>query len=308
MTKKLKTLVFLNLALVVGLVLALAAPDRKSSIAGPGTAFAFADTAVVDEIRLGSHLLEKKLSGRWVLDQKHTVSPQMVRTIFAMLQRMTVKRPVPEGFLPAVEALFKQQGTGVSVFSEGELLKSYQITGDSTESYAQLPDGAPFAVYIPGYYIRLHEVFRVNEDEWRDGRVLLTNWRTLQHLHMSYPKAPSRDFSVVFDTDYYKVPGIEALDTLALYRYLSQFEQFEAERYLTADPRKDSLMQAVPLAVIDMADLNPDRDNRLRVYQDRGDLLGYSEKTGDLLLYGENALRSVLVAKDHFRKKHAARP
>jgi len=305
MTGKIKFLIILNFVLLAGILVSLRSSEPQTTLKTDVALFAVQDTANVDRVQINDHVFEKAGSD-WQLDQQYKVQPSMMRSLLAILSRVEVKRPAPEMQLPGIREDLQQDGISVEVYSNGNPVKSYTIAHDSLATYASIPQNSEiFEVYIPGYNINIGQLLQINEQEWRDRRVLVTTWRTLQSLQMQYTGDEKNSFSIEFDSIFYRVNGIQQLDSAKLYTYIQQFQDFSVSQYLPGkNDLKSKLEQTEPFLVITLNDMVSDRNNVLELYATNEEILyGISRKTGEVVLVDRRELNRFLVAREEFRRQ-----
>jgi len=187
MTRKLKILIVVNLVLAAAVLLSLQIERKTTTLDTSSMLFALTDTVGIDRILLGENEFVKTGPVFWSVNGEYQVNPDRLASMLAILQRIEIKRPVPESIRPEVTNAFVEKGLAVTVFAQGEMLHQFHIAGLEEESYAYKNEGEIFDIYIPGYVIDLYDFFSDGPQEWRDKHVLFTTWRTLKQLEVRYP-------------------------------------------------------------------------------------------------------------------------
>ncbi|MEN7548231.1 hypothetical protein AAG747_09940 [Rapidithrix thailandica] len=307
MTSKIKILIIINILLLAGVFLSLIQTEEQSSVQVEGQLFVVNDTAHIQRIEVGTHELTRQGDQNWKLNGRYTVAPQAIQTLLTVMQNMEVKRPVTEENISGVNQEFNKKGINVKVFGAEGVMKRYSLYGDSVNTYAKVPGEAPYLVYVPGYFINLDKLYRINEREWRDKRVLYTTFRTMKNLQVDYPVSPDKSFQIAFDSSFYKVSGVQKLDSAAVYNYISMFGNLAANDYLENTSLRDSLAKQVPFCVITMKDLYEKRNNTVRFYPGPQVVYGLSENTKEVVLFDPRRIQTAFVSREAFMRKEKSK-
>ena len=305
MTNRIKLLIGINITLLAGVLFSLQSSRSNSTIQLSQQGFTLEDTLGIKKIVLGNNSLEKTGPNDWEVNSNFKVQPSRIQSLFAVLGRLQVKRPVPEASLDSVNSLLNSTGFSVSVYNEEEqILKNFELAGKGDETYARLEgEQTPYIVYIPGYFVNIYELFNINEQEWRDKRVLYTTWRTLQNLQIDYINDEKNDVNISFDSSFYKVAGVQKLDSAKLYSYIQQYQNFEVDAFVqNAENLKQTLSKTQPFCVVLLNDLYESRNNSLMVYPNDSTVYGIVEKSSEVVRMNRNMLRNYLVSKQEFEK------
>ncbi|MBT34146.1 MAG: hypothetical protein CMO01_31165 [Thalassobius sp.] len=304
MTSKIKLLVVLNIVLLSAVLFSLSSTNKSSTLSVKQGSFTLTDTLGINRIEVGENVLVKTGPSRWRVNDNYDVQPSRLQSLLAVLGRMEIKRPVPEASLDTVKNLIDNNSIGVKIFRDNEIVTQYELSGSGDETYARTASGnIPYIVYIPGYFVNIYELFNIDENEWRDKRVLYTTWRTLQSLDINYIGDPKNRLTVSFDSAFYKVEGITRLDSAKLYNYIQQYQDFEVDDYVEDNENlRNSLSESQPFCVVSLNDLYESRNNQLTIYPNDSTVYGISEKTGEIVQMNRGMLRNFLVSREEFRR------
>ena len=304
MTYKIKLLLILNIVLLGAVLFSLSSTNKSTTLSDQQGSFTLTDTLGINRIEVGENVLVKTGPNRWRVNDNYDVQPSRLQSLLAVLGRMEIKRPVPEASLDSVKNLIDNQSIGVKIFRDADIVKQYELSGSGDETYARTANGKiPYIVYIPGYFVNIYELFNIDENEWRDKRVLYTTWRTLQSLDINYIGDPKNRLTVSFDSSFYKVEGVSKLDSAKLYTYIQQYQNFEVDDYMGENEKlKNSLSESQPFCVVSLNDLYESRNNLLTIYPNDSTVYGVSENTGEIVQMNRGMLRNFLVSREEFRR------
>ncbi|MDW7690329.1 hypothetical protein R9C00_23805 [Flammeovirgaceae bacterium SG7u.111] len=304
MTSKLKILIGINIALAIGVVLSFQTSESSSTLDMNTRVFSLNDTTLtITKIQLGEDILETKGPEQWMLNSTYPVNAQRIESLVQLFQKIEVKRPVGDSFKAEVEKELARNPIDIHVFSGPTEALNYKIAKQGNETYASLPDGQLFSIYVPGTYLDLYTILDIDEQDWRDKRVLLTSWRTLKRMEVKYPGDTENSFTVEFDSVFYKVPGIQQLDSAKLYAYIQQFQTFRVEEFVQRSSLRDSLRRQQAMCIITLNDLYREQDNELLLYPGKDVFYGISQKTNEAVTLNRNMLRNFLVSRKEFIKQ-----
>jgi hypothetical protein len=160
-------------------------------------------------------------------------------------------------------------------------------------------------VHLPGMMVNLYRLFQIKPSEWRDKRLLYTTWRTMQSLQVAYPGDRENTLRIAFDSVFYRVEGVNKLDSAKLFTYIQQYQDFEVESFLSSSPSlRDSLRKGSLICTITLEDLYEERNNTLDIVMLSNDLVfGFSRNTGDTVRINARMLRNYLVSRKEFEKE-----
>ncbi len=305
MTNRIKLLIAINVTLLAAVLFSLQSSRSSSTLKLGQQNFTLEDTSGVEKIVLGTNTLEKTGPQEWEVNGNYQVQPSRMQSLLAVLGRLQIKRPVPEASLDSVNNLLQNADFSVEIYDgEENLVKTYSLAGKGDETYAKLAsEDEPYILYIPGYFVNIYELFNINEQAWRDKRVLYTTWRTLQSLEIDYTGDTENDLDIKFDSSFYKVARVERLDSAKLYTYIQQYQNFEVDAYVqNAENLKQTLSETPPFCVVLLNDLYESRNNSLMVYPNDSTVYGIIEKSGELVRMNRNMLRNYLVSREEFEK------
>ena len=123
-------------------------------------------------------------------------------------------------------------------------------------------------------------------------------------MQVDYPDNSKDSFRIYFDEEFFKIEGISEMDTTALMSYLSPFEHFETNEFISKgfSAPYDSLVQTKALAVISVDDINQDRSQQLTLFpklENDNYILGVN-RDGEISLFDFRRIRQLLAKKEDF--------
>ncbi|MGB0524388.1 MAG: DUF4340 domain-containing protein [Flammeovirgaceae bacterium] len=305
MTKKTKYLIVLNIILIAAISFSLKKNTSSSTLNRVDTQFALSDSSVVHRIVLGEQTFVKQENATWRINERYQVDERRMRSLLALLQRVSIKRPASEAIKAQVQQEIRQSGFPVQTFDvNGQELQRFRFIAKDGETYAAHEEANPYIIHVPGVSLNLANWFTANETSWRNRQVIQTTWRTLKNMDVSYKNDPSNSFQITFADNFYNVPGISQLDSAAVYDYLLRIQEFKVSRFIADRPNlADSLALLQPLCSIGVQDLYSERDNTLSIYPTNETLYGVLEKGKEVVEISPRALESIMVPKAAFEKK-----
>ena len=304
MHKNYKLLILLILLATASLTLTLTSGVKSRSNYRVDL-FSFPDTAQILSIKISGNqevVLKKSAGVAWKVNDLYGVNSNLRTVLLAVLSQVKVRRPVSQ--IQRVEiANNLENALRVLVETEAGLLDFYAGGNAArTQAYFMLSDDdQPYIVEIPGYRNYLSGIFELTEMQWRDRTLFNTNWRSLQSLKVTYPDGGSGNaLNIYFEDQFFKIHGVAAMDTTRLMEYLSAYELFEANEFIPAGfrPRYDSLAQTGPLAIIELSEINQDRNQRLTIFGklENDNFILTSNKEGQLSLVDFGRIRQLLIS------------
>jgi len=306
MSTKMKILIGVNLVLLTAILLSLRSESPSGTMEGDPTRFALLDTASVVEIAAHESLFEKRGARSWRLDKQYDAQPNMVRSMLAVLSRIEVKRPAPESITPTLATQYSQSPVRINITLEDGTQRDFTLLeGSGNISYASSDGETFYEVYIPGYDVDLYSFFEVDQRVWRDRRVLLTDWRNLKNLEVQYTGDAKNSFSIRFDSVFFRIEGVQKLDSAKVFAYIQQFQDFNVMRFAPEEAAfKNTLQASDPFLTINLENMVSATDNTLRLYPSQSDTIyAISARTDELVLVDRRMLNRFLVARSEFEKQ-----
>ncbi len=270
MHKNHKLLIFLLGLIIVSLTLSLTSGIKSNSNFRVDL-FRVSDTSLIQSIKIDNkQQVEINRSGNsWSINNKYGINRNLKNVLLAVLNQINVRRPVSK--IQQEEIAEQLRLSTQIVVTLGERTIEFFAGGNAarTQSYFMIKgEDQPYIVEIPGYRNYISGIFELTEMQWRERTLFSSNWRSLQDLKISYPGHPDNNVNIYFEEDFFKIDRVAAMDTLKLMTYLSNYEFFEANEFIPSgfSSSYDSLAQTSPLAVIELNEINRDKNQQLSVF------------------------------------------
>ncbi len=271
--------------------------------------FKVEDVSKINKVALtassGQVLLEYN-GTRWMVNKKYEADRQLIKLLFATLEKVEAKRAISGNQLDSVNAIISRGGVEVQLYENESLLQSFRAGGNvqKTESYFQkTKDELPYIVTIPGYRLYVSYILELDENGWRDKRVFNFNWRNFKSLNTVIPNDPSQNFEASFKDQFFGITNMAAVDTTKLNDYLDAVSLLSADQFIRPgfSALYDSLVNTSPSLRVEIKDI-ADKVYSLALYPRlRNDpfVLG---KTGenDLLLFNRNSILPIARKRNYF--------
>jgi len=269
MTLKMKYLSLLIVALLAAIFFMLAERQAPASVRGQEASFALQDTLGLQRIDIGTHRIERQTES-WEMNGNLRVDDEMLRSLFAVLTRLEVKRGITAQEKDKVADQFLQNGIPLKVYIDGQPTHQFTLAGDGEETFAQNQDGEVYAVHIPGYFVYLRGLFDIRPQEWEDRTLIRTDWRTLKEIQIQYSKNPENNLTIRYeqlsaDSGFYQIPGLQSANPQQIYRYVRRIENFRAAQYLPSQLQQE-LRGETPLCNLTVKDINPNLGGEFALY------------------------------------------
>ena len=293
---KLKLLSLLAVALLLAIFFAI--PSQKSSSEKSiinETKFALEDTSGVTKLILGEQTLSQNPtnSSEWLMNNDFVVDEEMIASLWAIMQRLEVKKPVSESIKDDVINSFLVNGIDVQVFRGDKQIRNYKVCTHEGETYAMQQEAtSPYSIYIPGYYLQIRDIFDIRPYEWQDRTLLATTPNTFRSISIDYPQNKNESFTIDFTGKGFRMRELAEADTNKIYEYLPYFSQMMGEQYVKNDNLQDSLKALPPTATFTLNDIRNETPQVLNLYTARGkyfvlfdnQLLLFSPQLADIIL------------------------
>jgi hypothetical protein len=200
--------------------------------------FKLKDGAKVNRVVLESSIAKVTLDfngTRWSVNNKYEADRQLIKLLFATLEKAEPKRPVANSQLDSVNSILSKNGVIVNLYEGETLIQSFRAGGNEqkTEAYFQKSKGEPsYVMTIPGYRLYVSYILELDESGWRDKRIFNFNWRNFKSLNMIVPGDPTQNFEVSFKDQFFGITGIAEIDTTKLNDYLDAVSLLSTEQFI----------------------------------------------------------------------------
>jgi hypothetical protein len=309
-----KRLLAVLMVLIAISVILLVLPDgNRRRKPAEARQFQIADTAAVGRIEMRdphtSRLLERR-DGKWRINGTFEADPDMVRVLLSVLHHVETNRKSGKNQLPELQERIPAEGILVRISGPERPLKSFYAMGNAnkTLSWFMAENGEEvFEAELPGYESYVAGIFEVTEADWRNRLLFSSTWRSLRQLSLIYPEFPERNVSIAFDGNFFRVSGVEAIDSGALMQYLDHYAYFQADRFASeeAGNSPDSVFSGQPLAIIRTEDIRPEASRRLEIFRGRsGDpMIPCRIDSTEIFFLTERRVEALLVTPARFQSR-----
>jgi hypothetical protein len=303
MTPKIKILLGLIVIEIVAIVFSVSSNDRTTSLTNNNLQqFALIDSTGVNRFVFGENTLQRNEDGRWTINQKYWADAPLMRQLFMLLEKIEVKKPVSEQMKVEVSKQIQEEGIEIQFFKENMLSQSFKMIDREGECYVLKPDGEAFVLYVPGYNVALSEVFGLTEGDWREKTVIASRFLGLKKITLTYTEKPQESFTILRDSTFFKIDGITKIDTNMVGNYVDAFKSVRVFSFLENPAFRDSLLKTSPYCLIEVEDIDRNKNNAIKVFTDKKTLYGIISKTNELVALEPRYFTRFLVRKKDFEK------
>jgi len=303
MSNKIKILLGLILVELVAIAFAIHSDDKQTSMNDNSLQqFALLDATGVNRFVLGKNILERNQAGVWIVNQKYAADAPLIRQFFQVLAKIEIKKPVSDNLKKEIAAQFQEQGIDIQIFREGKAMQSFKMLDKDKECIVQKSNGEAYVLYVPGYNISLSEVFKLSEGDWRAKTVISSSFFGVKKIALTYAEKPQESFVIERDSTFFKVQGINKLDSNMVGNYVDAYKNIRVFSFLDNPAMKDSLLQTQPYCIIEVEDIDKSKNNSIKVFTDKKQLFGILGKTEELVELEPRYFTRFLVRKKDFAK------
>lgn len=263
-----------NLLIILFVVLGLAAwffaNQNKGNTLSKGNDFAIENAKeqvhkffIAD--KGGQKVLVEKKKGQWLVNGQYPARPAALETLLETMELIRVREQVPVNAEKNVINEIAIEGIKAEFYDKnGKEIKTVYIGGSAPGklgTYAML-EGAkyPYVVDLGSWEGLLRPRFFMNEQDWRDKTVFGLQDTEIQSVKVEYYQKPNASFFLDREKDKFKVKAIRPdlahvvpeeplVEAKALY-YMKGFERQIAEGFENDNPKRDSIVQQIPFATI----------------------------------------------------------
>lgn len=304
-----------TLAISLGVLLVLIAgtwwAGRPSSTSIVGyDLLQLTDTTSITRIEMapssGSSVVLSKVNNRWVVNDNHRADRSIRNFLAGVLKLVRVKREVGSSQQGEVNR-WLEGGRTVTVSGDNGVLAEFVAAGNpaKTESYFRMKgETTVYQVELPGYPNYVAGIFEFTENQWRNRLLFSSDWRSIQSLTVDYADDSQKDVTIEFEKTTLQVAGLPEADTIAMERYIQQFESFFTNEYISEGqiPVYDSLMSTPAIATIRLKDIDTAKNTEVEVYSGPSDqpYMLLRDEAGNYSVCDAGRVRSLLITLDDF--------
>ncbi|MCB9169167.1 MAG: hypothetical protein H6594_02315 [Flavobacteriales bacterium] len=251
----------------------LSARDRGTTLSGPLTDFAIADTSSVDRIFIAEkdgHTadLRRQDDGTWTVNGIYRANPVPVRLLLKTFLRVEVRAPVPKSAEANVLRVMGGAAKKVEIYQGGDTPAKIWYVGHATpdhygtymvlEKPGEGRSDVPFIMGMSGFSGFLTTRFHAKLDEWRNTDVFAyPDLSTIGVVAVRHVEDPTTSFMVSLGEKgelHLTDEGLRpvAMDTAAVQDFLLQFRSLHFE-YIERNLSKaqcDSVRNSPPWHIV----------------------------------------------------------
>ncbi|MBO9701223.1 MAG: DUF4340 domain-containing protein [Sporocytophaga sp.] len=271
-----------------------------------------ADTTAITSVTLQANnkttKLKKEPNGKWLVNNKYEAREKLISLLFFGLNKIEVKRPVADNKKEGVVKNLKQDGVKVSVESSDNRDVFYVLSNENdVNSTYFLAEGSsdPVIVFVPGVKGDLSELASLQEQDWRSRVLFNSSPRSLQKVSVSFPAAPSENFTIVSKGNKFEVENLPAQDSSKIHRYLMLYGVTNVDKYIVdgKDTIVNQLHNGKPFSTIQVDDIVDNLSKTVDIYLDpwkQGKIYAIIRNTGELVTLNPELTNYLLVKKSFF--------
>jgi hypothetical protein len=260
--------------------------------------FALTDTAGIDRIVLGKNTFRLS-NGEWQLNERYQADKPLLRELFMLLRKIEVQQLITGQEGETIRQDLDSLGQIVELWRGNRQVLSFRILGIRGNAYAMAKDSkAPAVLYIPGYSLNIYEALTLPEGEWRNKNIVSTGWLGIRSLRIRYAETPDQNIDIRREGEFYKVAGVQQIDSAMLYRYIEAYRGFRVYSFLDNASVRDSLRRLVPFCEIEVETLNG--NNGMHVYASKSGMYGITQPANELVQLEPRYFARFLVRRKDF--------
>lgn len=236
--KKNIRLIIVLVTLLVLTVITYVLVQPKDTIDVDRDLFSYQNTLEIDKVVFkSSNTVELNFErNQWSVNTLFEADPQRINVLFAILQQVRVRRSSASAKQVELKNKFSEGGIKVELYSQGTLLKSFEVLGleENSLTYMRLTQDESYLVEIPGYKSYLAGIFTLDENGWKNPLVFQLNWANLASVSLSYPINNANNLDIRFEERNLTLNGVERVDSTKLGNLIDDISLFYVNDYLDA--------------------------------------------------------------------------
>jgi Domain of unknown function (DUF4340) len=224
-----------------------------------------------------------KPGNAWMVNGKFAARTELTQNILTILNKIRILCPVAYAAHDNVIKQMMNYNVKVEVYTgkSQSPAKTYYIGGptpDQQGTYILYEENGkiaerPYIAYIPGYRGYLTPNFNTDLETWRSKLLFDYNTDDIKAISIEYPGQEQNSFSITRVTgDSFDLKPLdskflkpEAYQQKYIRQFVSFFSPVSVESYDNNYSKKDSMMQTVPLCIIQVTDKN-NAVNKVRLF------------------------------------------
>lgn len=247
----------------------------------------------------------------WMVDDQYVLDKSLQQVLFSMMQQWQVKRPVAKPSNQSIIDDLTNNGTKVTVMSNGEIELEFYAGGIASQktSYFYRPgDDRAYIIEIPGYTNYITAILNLTDLQWKDRKIFSSPWQSIEKLQIDYTSPDQEDLTFSGDNSFPSILEMDmsTVDTARMINYLEQYTYFETNEHVDISKfdQFDSLARTPSIAKITVNDLDASMSNTLTIWprlpQDRVHLT--VDGNGNWSVVEQRRVQALLPSKKDFLK------
>ena len=219
----------------------------------------------------------------WMVNGKYPARVELTQNILNILNKIRILCPVAFAAHDNVIKQMMSYNVKVEVYTrkDKDPVKTYYIGGptpDQQGTYILYEENGkiaerPYIAYIPGYRGYLTPNFNTDLETWRSKELFNYNTDDIKAISIEYPAEQQNSFTISriagdsFDLKPLNPKFLkpDVYQQKYIRQYISFFSPVSVESYDNNYSKKDSMMQTIPLCIIQVTDKN-NGVNKVRIF------------------------------------------
>lgn len=279
-------------------------------------AIAVSDTTGIVAVLIQNKASKNRLSltresRSWNVNNKYPVRDHLQRLLLLGLNKMQVKREVPEQSRKAVYEKITGEGIAVQVLGKENIpAASFSLLPNESDVnscyYLADKDSIPYIIYVPGFSGNITNIFSLGEDDWRTRIFYTGTEQTLAKIVLTYPEDPGNNIEIAYSDGGFHLAGKNSIDTARFYGYVNQFARITVNNYISEG--KDSILgllkSRLPLAKLKIEDIRGNKELDIYISPAGDALYGVIPGEGkELVKLSPETFNPIIAGRSVFVKK-----
>jgi hypothetical protein len=246
----------------------------------------------------------RAFSGGFMINDQFVMDQELLNVLAAVLQSVRVQRPVDGSQQQIIANKIKQTGSHIELYQGNQLLSSFWAGGDesSQNSYFATEDGQVYLVDLPGYQSYVSGLFGLPLASWRSRTIFHNTWRSLLSFSFQDFKDPENDFQIDYEDPFFKVSGVQQLDSNNVINYLQQLTSLKASALI------DTSYQGLPWLELTTTDIDPAKNQVLTLYGDSSEPAVLGKSAGQYFTFSKSRIKPILKNSRFFEREPLVTP
>ncbi len=253
----------------------------------------------------------QRAAPHWQINNRDEADPFVLGSLLEILHRAQSRQQLTGAELTRINANMQEKGVRVHITLRTGKNHAFTIWGNkqNRRSYVLLPNDELHEFIIFGHAGYLASLFFLKEIQWHLRRIFHSNVYTLQKIILQYPQHPTKNLHIHVQEQQPKITGVSHVDTMRLYTYLAQYENFYTNEYIEKGqvPHYDSLLAETPFAHLRLQDIHAPMSRHVTIYMREADnyfLLQENGKEPSLSLCKKRRFLPFLRSSSFFLQKN----